>query len=388
VSLSPHAVTHESMRMRVLDGGLEHWGGQRLEKVARLAEALFGVPSALVILSQDTRGGSAALDIRPHALAMQDAAQRHHGLAIIEDATRDASFGSSPYVVGSPHVRFYAGHPLHSSDGARIGTFALIDHEPRAFTREQRQLLEDLAHWIEMEINLASELRGASEVQRRLLPQKHPDIAGYDVGGLCVPAQAVGGDFFDWHHCPGDHSWGLTIADVMGKGLAAAMLMVSVRSVMRGAATQPSALDAVKQAARTLTPDLEDTSSFVTLTHCRLHPELGLVHSVDAGHGLAMLVHADGSMDRLDATGPPLGVFADAAWSQRIIPLGPGDTFLSFTDGVLELFGGTFAGFHDVAALMSASTDTAEFIEEIRRRAEAMPTVDDVTVIALRRTAP
>jgi serine phosphatase RsbU (regulator of sigma subunit) len=114
----------------------------------------------------------------------------------------------------------------------------------------------------------------------------------------------VGGDFFDWLEvCPG--VWSFTLGDVMGKGMAAAMLMATVRASLRSVAhNRPE--EALRLAEQALLTDLENSESFVTLFHAQLYGEARRLTFVDCGHGYAFLRHSNGAVSELSPRGLPL----------------------------------------------------------------------------------
>ena len=97
-----------------------------------------------------------------------------------------------------------------------------------------------------------------------------PHLPGYEVAGACLPAAAVGGDFYDWHNV-GD-GFQIVLADVMGKGIPAALIGASVRSLMRGASRFNDLETAVNRVSYAIEPDLTETSTFVTMLAARLDP--------------------------------------------------------------------------------------------------------------------
>ncbi|HYD11201.1 MAG TPA: SpoIIE family protein phosphatase, partial [Acidimicrobiales bacterium] len=181
------------------------------------------------------------------------------------------------------------------------------------------------------------EVQRAADVQRALLPSEPPAVPGFEIAGACVSSRSVGGDLYDWYAAP-DGAF-ITLADVMGKGMAGAILMATVRSVLRAAAGAASPGAAVRDAAAVLESDLQRTGSFVTLFHARIDAETGVIRYVDAGHGLTVVARADGSVERLPVRGLPVGVVPDADWAEGAVVLAPGDELVVVSDGVLELYG-------------------------------------------------
>lgn len=119
--------------------------------------------------------------------------------------------------------------------------------------------------WLRAELEtkhrqLAAELTRASEVQAELLPRERPEIAPFALAARCVPAREVGGDFYDWQ-APQDGSLWFTLADVMGKGMPAALWMATVRTAMRAVVRDSPPATAIRYVARALEPDLAQSRS-------------------------------------------------------------------------------------------------------------------------------
>lgn len=151
----------EHTRLAALDSldVLDTPAEQRFDRYTRLAAMTFGVPVALVSLVDEHRQwfkSRCGLDVTetPRSVAFCSHAVALDGMLVVEDATRDPRFAANPLVNGAPHVRFYAGQPLHS-DGQPVGTLCVIDYAPRSFSEEQRQVLRDLADLVEVELNHA-----------------------------------------------------------------------------------------------------------------------------------------------------------------------------------------------------------------------------------------
>jgi stage II sporulation SpoE-like protein/GAF domain-containing protein len=383
----------ESARLRALEmlEVLHKGPEERFDRITRMAQQLFGVSAAAVTLVTDevqvhkSQHGPMALGDGPRAAAFCDHTIRDSTTFVVEDATEDERFSSNPSVVGSPHIRFYAGHPLEGAGGHRVGALCLVDERPRHFGEAERTLLAELASWVQRELDRTAELDSAAKVQRALLPRCVPEVAGYEVAGMCLPAGSVGGDFFDWYHAP-DGDLVLTLADVMGKGLPASIIMATVRAVMRSTTRDADPGQAVTEAAATLHDDLERTGRLVTLCHARLDPERGLLRYTDAGHGLMLLVRSDGTAHRPQAGGLPLGVLADQQWNEEVVDLRPGDTALAFSDGLLDLYDGTLASLDQIAEVVRDCVDATHVVDRFSVLARRLGVrVDDVTVIAIRR---
>lgn len=226
------------------------------------------------------------------------------------------------------------------------------------------------------------ELGRAAEVQRGLLPRRSIDLPGYEIAGGCTPAHAVGGDFYDWY--PVSKGAVITLADVMGKGIGAAIIAATVRAVLRSGSANEDISEAVTAADAALDSDLRQAGAFVTLVTGRLDLEQNVFRYVDAGHGLSVVTRADGGVKRLATTSLPLGLGLDESWRVHTVTLGPGDTLVSVSDGVLDLFDGSLASLDEVEKIARSSASAQEIVDSVLLLAsDSAP--DDVTVVALRR---
>jgi sigma-B regulation protein RsbU (phosphoserine phosphatase) len=229
------------------------------------------------------------------------------------------------------------------------------------------------------------ELSEGARVQQNLLPEHAPDVAAYPLAGVCVPSRALSGDFFDWER-DGDRLI-ITVGDVMGKGVGAAVLGASVRAglrLARGADPKETVTTMLSAIGR----DLVRNDSFVTLFHAHLDTLTGQLTVLDAGHGLAVLVRADGSTEQISSVNLPLGLNIDQNWRVQTLNIEVGDRLLVFSDGVLDLFDGSLASLGravDVALTSSTETTVDDAVKRIEALAEGSAREDDVTVVALER---
>lgn len=366
---------------------------ERFDRVTRLCTRLFGVPMALVTLLDAERQwfkSKQGLDVEqiPRRDSFCNLTLQQPDVVVIEDAHLDERFTDNPLVTGNPFIRFYAGHPLETKSGHRVGTLCILDNKPRMLSAQERDLLRDLALWVQKELVIDEELARAADVQQGLLPKSVPDVPGYDLAGTVVSSWTVGGDFFDWYRVPGGLT--ITLADVMGKGMGGAILMATVRAVLRGTSAHPSVSAGITQASLVLTEDLQQTASFFTLFHARLDEASGTVTYVDAGHGLAAVVRARGGHERPRTRGLPVGILPDTTWEEDTVHLEPSDTLVVFSDGVLDMLGGA----DTEAEVERVIGEVAAMVRDVPTAEEAMAAVtanalgqpDDVTVLVVRRT--
>jgi serine phosphatase RsbU (regulator of sigma subunit) len=264
-----------------------------------------------------------------------------------------------------------------------VGALCVLDSAPRDLDDAQLAILRELASWAQSELNSRAELDRAAEVQRAMLPPDSArEIDGYRITGGCWPARSVGGDFLDWYRTPDGDLVG-TLGDVMGKGIAAALMAATVRSVMRTAGRDHEPSAAMVEAARALEADLGRSDTLVTLHHLRVTPRTGRLLAVDAGHGLALTVRGDGTVQRPGPGGSlPLGVLPGEVWPQTEAFLDPGDAVVVFSDGLLDLFDDVDRACGYVAGI---ARDPDGVVDRIGALVDRAALADDVTVQVVHR---
>lgn len=194
--------------------------------------------------------------------------------------------------------------------------------------RKQEKILRDLN-------NTMQQLRVAGDIQRAMLPKQSPKVPGFDIAAGCVPAEATGGDFFDYIPMP-DGRLGLVMGDVVGHGVGPALLATETRAYLRAFSRNLTSPGAVLVAANQLI--YEDTSGhrFVTLFFGILDPTDRHLRFCGAGHR-AFVLCSTGEVHQIDSEQPPLGLDVDLVQERnREIRLRPGDIFLLMTDGITE----------------------------------------------------
>jgi hypothetical protein len=359
----------------------------RFQNLARTAATHFGAEVVAVVMAGpesvwfQTQHGVVSESIERAGSFCETAILGDEPL-VVEDVLLDERFRDHPAASGPHGVRFFAGYPFHGPDGQRVGVLAMFDLKPREFGPDQLEPMKVAVEWIESELLGAQDLDRAGEVQRAMLPRNLAPLAGYEVAGSCIPAKIVGGDFYDWYAV--DDGLAFTLGDVMGKGMGAAIIAAAVRAVVRSAARDDDVVEAVERSATALATDLGEVASFVTLFHARMRAAEGRVSYVDAGHGLTLVVRADGRSERLATTDFPLGTVEDG-WTAHEVTLDPGDMLVSFSDGVLDLFDGTLGVVDEVEAMARTAKTPRALVEMIERLARRDAAPDDVTVIAVRR---
>jgi serine phosphatase RsbU (regulator of sigma subunit) len=232
-------------------------------------------------------------------------------------------------------------------------------------------------------LQLQAELTRASKVQMDLLPDRTPSIPGFDLAGRCVPARDVGGDYYSWME-PEPGALAITLGDVMGKGMPAALLMATVRAAVRTAAQRNSPATVLEVAARALGGDLERASSFVTLFHARLDATKRRLAYVDVGHGHVFVRRADGSVETLPERGLPLGVLPEERYEEGTVEFSAGDALVLYSDGLIDARPDLDLEPEDVAAQLEGVSGAEAMVERLVGLADTgEPLPDDLTVVVL-----
>ncbi|WJX98542.1 SpoIIE family protein phosphatase [Curtobacterium sp. 458] len=227
-----------------------------------------------------------------------------------------------------------------------------------------------------------AEVTQAAIVQRSLQPVDGNGLpSAIRVAGTCVPARTVGGDFYDWYPTP-DGGMGFTLGDVMGKGVGAGMIAAAVRAVIRSSLEEPDPALAFRWTSAGLSTGSVDmvSAQFTTCFHGRISVD-GTLRWVDAGHGLTLVRRAAGGSEFLRSGHLPLGV--GSGWTSVETDLQPGDSVVSVSDGVLDLFGGDLASLDRWQAFVDARDDIDGLVADVAALAERGDRADDVTIIAV-----
>jgi len=231
-----------------------------------------------------------------------------------------------------------------------VGVLALGCHDGQAtFKAAQVNIIQTFAEFLGIQLRSAQfheeqvrnrlttrELEIAAEIQRSLLPVRLPEPPGFRLAGHYRSARRVGGDFYD-ALVTADGGVLLAIADVMGKGVAAAMFAAIFRSQLRAGVAQvvsPAAL--LEWMNRALFADLDRVEMFITARLVYLDPTRREIRVAAAGHPPLLIAGADGTVREIEETGLPLGIGAGSIYAETVIPLPAGSRLLLFTDGLTE----------------------------------------------------
>ncbi|MBT1675555.1 GAF domain-containing protein [Curtobacterium aurantiacum] len=358
---------------------------ERFDRITRMAHEAFDVPLTFLnlvhhdlVTTQSTFGWHQGSSV-PASEQFCATTVLARELMVIPDASLDARFADTA-AVAEHGIRFYAGAPLTMVDGTRVGTLCLMDAVPRVFSDEDLDLLRDLARWTERELGVAIDRGRVRRALDGLVPDP-VDVPGYALDFLVAQHDGGGGDVADWRVAP-DGALHVTVGRVSAAGPASGLLAAAVRGAV-AARTATGMQDAIGGLEAQVTADLSAADAVGSLFHLRLDPTSGHVDFGDAGHGLAVLVRADGSARVLHPLDLPLGLQPESIpRSPGALDLAPGDRLAVCTQGVLTLDG--LRHLDDLAALVRSAPDGAAAVERVRA---AVPTdaAVDVTLVVLTR---
>lgn len=281
------------------------------------------------------------------------------------------------------------------------GDFTEDDQRLLPIIAMQSAQIMDNARLIKENAGMQEQVRLAYEIQRKLLPHEPPEIAGYDVAGASVPAQTVGGDYYDFIETEAGE-WAICLGDVSGKGLPASLLMANLQATLRGQTLVDAAVRKRIERANTLMHRSTDVEKFATLFYGVLDASEHRMSFVNAGHEPALVFRKDGGdpgavpgrVDRLETGGLALGVIENFPYKEDAVALGAGDVLVVYSDGVTDAVNAADEAFgmeRLIAAVGERRSEPAVVlvggvIAAVQRHAAGAVQLDDITVVVVRRT--
>ena len=237
------------------------------------------------------------------------------------------------------------------------------------------------------------ELEIAKHIQHDLLPNKAPDVEGIELFGLCVPANQIGGDYYDYLHRDRERI-DLVIADVSGHSIGAALLIAETRAFIRAKAESLQGPAQIIRAVNAfILTDLDRAEMFITLFYASYDAINQTLRYASAGHNNPMIWRAaTGRCDRLDVNGLILGVKPDVIYEENETEMASGDLLILFTDGLTEAENraGDFFGEERLEELLREyhMLPTGQIIDRIMEQARLFSGTrsfrDDVTIVLMK----
>jgi predicted ATPase/serine phosphatase RsbU (regulator of sigma subunit)/tRNA A-37 threonylcarbamoyl transferase component Bud32 len=325
---------------------------------------------------------------------------------VLNDAATDSRFASDTYVLENKPKSILCVPILHQG---KISALLYLENNliAGAFTQERVEVLHLLSSQIAISIENArlyeqekafvrmqEEVRLASQIQQNLLPKTAPGIPGYEIAGTNIPAQMVGGDYFDFIPIS-EHRWAICLGDVSGKGLPASLLMANLQATLRGQTLLDAPPGECLHRSNKLLFQSTGPEKFATLFYGILDTRDHTFTFANAGHDNPFVMNRGVQKARLKTGGIPLGMIEEFSFDHDCVSLVAGDTIVMYSDGIPEAMNEQeeFFGEEQLATLLAlhhSLTTTAlmeKIVEEVKQFAGTTPQSDDMTIVVVRRTS-
>lgn len=300
------------------------------------------------------------------------------------------------YYIGCEHETLSeAAIPLCVGDRL-VGVFTASHPDLDAFPRPKLRILQALCDHVAIAIHNARQFqmeraeraamdRDAQEaraIQQALLPKASPFIPGFAISGLSVPARAVGGDWYDFISFP-DGRWGIVLADVSGKGTAAALLMSATRGMLRSLAEACCSPGEVLTRLNKLLVDDFPAGKFVTMVYAVLDPASRTVVFANAGHLRPLFIDDKGKQFLEVERGLPLGLGC-GDYSDTVIELTSGSKLIFYSDGITEAVNGgeeEYGALRLVEHAVKPGASAVTLVDEVHSFANGSGVRDDASAV-------
>lgn len=327
------------------------------------------------------------------------------GVAVLtSDAMHDPRFRGSNSIMLSA-IRSVMAVPLTLSSQT-FGMIYVDNAYDSRFSEDDLQVLTTIAGVASIKIEnarlaeerlqgkrLEEELKVASEIQLRLQPSCPPPIDGYALCAYSIPSREIGGDYYDYIERKRERRIALALGDVAGKGVGAALLMSSLHAAVRAQIQTDYPIRQMMGNLNLYIAENSPENKFLTLFYAELDRLTGDLFYANAGHNPPIVARATGQVERLDATGLPIGIMHDATYEEACVRLWPGDALVVFSDGITEsvnTFGEEFGDDRLIDVVRRNLSHSAGKIrdridEALSRFVGSASAVDDMTLLILKR---
>jgi sigma-B regulation protein RsbU (phosphoserine phosphatase) len=375
---------------------------QLIDKIVNDVAHSFGLLETAVYLPDEARGemvlaGVHGCSIHSKGFRLKIGKQGMVGYVASTGQMRYApDVRKDEYYVGcEPSTHSEVAIPLHVGEHL-VGVFTASHPELDAFPRQQLRILQALCDHVAVAVHNARRFqseraeretmsRDAQEarlMQQALLPKSSPFIPGFVISGLSVPVSAVGGDWYDFIPFS-DGRWGLVLADVSGKGTAAALLMSATRGMLRSLAEACCTPGEVLTKLNSLLVEDFPAGRFVTLVYAVLDPVTRTLTFANAGHLHPLFIDHNGAQFLDTERGVPLGL-ACGDYSETTVTLSPGSRLVLYTDGITEAVDGDEQEYgldRLVQHAVTAGASAVSIVDDVRAFANGFGVRDDATVV-------
>ena len=302
------------------------------------------------------------------------------------------------YIACEPDTRSEVAIPLQR-EGELVGVFTASHCDLDAFCPDQLRLLQGLCAHVAVAVHnarrfsderekrerMSREAEEAHAIQQALLPRSSPLIPGFCVSGLSIPAGSVGGDWYDFIPLP-EGRWGLVLADVSGKGTAAALLMSATRGMLRSLAQTGSGPAEVLTRLNNMMIEDFPSGRFVTMVYAEFDPSTRVLRIANAGHLAPLLVDDSGYRWIKHEHGLPLGISA-SKFSEAEVTLGERSRIAFYSDGITEAeldSGEEYGASRLLAQMQLPDVSTDGLLADVRKFVNGTGLRDDATAILVR----
>lgn len=284
----------------------------------------------------------------------------------------------SRYVEARPETRSELVVPIKVGDKT-IGAFNVESDRVDAYSEDDLDFLSVFASQASVSIErarlhkeilqnrrLEEQLNVARLIQSTFLPQDNPKVPGFQVAGINIPSQMVGGDYYDFIRIV-DNQIGIAIADVSGKGMPASLIMASFRASLIAEIRNNYAIRTILQKVNRLLNESLDQGNFVTAVYGVLDSKNRILTFSNAGHNPPILLRSDGTTEELTEGGLALGIMEDQSYEERPVYIERGDIVVCFTDGVTEASNAKGELFEEERLMNILSSNREKSAEELVR---------------------
>jgi phosphoserine phosphatase RsbU/P len=323
---------------------------------------------------------------------------------LLHDAQEDEAFRAMQSIV-SQSIHTLMAVPLQTDDQVIGLIYVDTQHMTRHFTSDDLDLLTAMANVAALRIEreqmaeteharrrMAAELDQAAEIQQQSLPACAPHVPGFDLAGFNVSCRTVGGDYYDYIPLSRDRV-AVTVGDVCGKGMPAALLMMGLQARVRVLAEILEMPDELVDRLNRILTAVGMNDRFITFFYALFDPTTRQLDFCNAGHNPPLLVRSDGTSQLLEGGGPVLGLLPGVEYEKRTVSLADNDVVLLYSDGVTEAnnpVGEEFGEDRLLENLVSLRDQPAPsilqgLIQAVQRWMSGTPAADDLTLVVVRK---
>lgn len=240
--------------------------------------------------------------------------------------------------------------------------------------------------------SLKEEMRLAAEIQQKLLPDSIPEITGYQIAAISIPAKEVGGDYYDFFELE-DGRTGICLGDITGKGITAALLMSNLQAALRSQSIISTDCALSVRNTNKLLFRSTESGKFATLFYAALDSENHTLEYCNGGHDAPIIFKQNETEIELPGTGLILGFLESSEYQKEKVNLEQGDILIIYSDGVTEAMSSEKKefGLEKLKALVKVNTpENPEVIKnkilaELSSHSRGAEQSDDITLIIVKR---